>query len=281
MQVTGYVAAPLSMQSGPFVSYSPCSSIALAVDGDTVGQATLVAGENVVANDGYEPQTFFYTLDTTTLAVGSHDLTAICTDGQGQLHQGDPFVINVSPPMVTVQIGSPTPGATLSGQAPISATLTPLGTTVAFLEFFADLTAIGSGTATSPSLTWDTTQVATGSHSLTAVATDSSGNTWTSPAVSVNVNNAPTIAITAPASGATLSGAVAIDVSAPNVAVAQVDYAYTHAGASLTAISSSNQLEASWSTSALPDGTYSLSVTVEDTAGNQWPAPAVLVTVSN
>src|SRR5205807_145466 len=65
---------------------------------------------------------------------------------------------------------------------------------------------------TSPySIAWNTTAAANGQHTLTAVARDMSGNTATATAVSVTVNNPvdaapPTVSMTAPANGATVSG---------------------------------------------------------------------------
>src|SRR5438034_936824 len=66
-----------------------------------------------------------------------------------------------------------------------------------------------------------------GSESLTAVARDAAGNTTTSTAVSVTVDNsAPTVSITAPANGAFVRG-IAVTVSgtaSDNVGVVGVQF---------------------------------------------------------
>ena len=68
------------------------------------------------------------------------------------------------------------------------------------------------------------------SHTLTAVARDAAGNVKTSLAVAVTVNNADTTAcqpsaISAPASGSTVSGSVTVTATASdNVGVASVQF---------------------------------------------------------
>nr|MBI4156190.1 hypothetical protein [Candidatus Woesearchaeota archaeon] len=61
---------------------------------------------------------------------------------------------------------------------------------VANVQFKLDGSNLGTLDTTSPySITWDTTLTSNGQHVLTAVATDTSGNTATSTSVTVTVNN--------------------------------------------------------------------------------------------
>src|SRR5439155_8876035 len=73
-------------------------------------------------------------------------------------------------------------------------------------------TNLGAEDTASPySVAWNSMTATNGPHTLTAVARDAAGNTTTSAGVSVTVNNpapdptAPTVSITTPASGATVS----------------------------------------------------------------------------
>src|SRR5205814_3138340 len=94
-------------------------------------------------------------------------------------------------------------------------------------------TNLGAEDTASPySVAWNSMTATNGPHTLTAVARDAAGNTTTSAGVSVTVNNPtpdptpPTVSITTPASGATVSGA-AVTLSATaadNVAVAGVQF---------------------------------------------------------
>jgi subtilase family serine protease len=62
---------------------------------------------------------------------------------------------------------------------------------VAGVQFRVDGANLGAEDTTSPySVTWNTTTASNGSHTLTAVARDAAGNTTTSVAVTVTVNNA-------------------------------------------------------------------------------------------
>src|SRR5262249_17402205 len=66
---------------------------------------------------------------------------------------------------------------------------------------------------------WNTTGVANGSHTLTATASDAAGNT-ASTQITVTVSNSildttpPTVSISSPAAGATVSGGILLQVSA-------------------------------------------------------------------
>src|SRR5712675_645394 len=90
-----------------------------------------------------------------------------------------------------VTITSPTSGSTVSGTTPVSANVSIIGNLlVAGVQFKLDGANLGAEDTTSPySVSWNTTSVANGSHSLTAVARDAAGNVTTSSADSVTVSN--------------------------------------------------------------------------------------------
>ena len=78
-------------------------------------------------------------------------------------------------------------------------------------------------------MSWNTTTVTNGTHTLTAVARDAAGNITTSTGRTVTVNNAdttaPTVSVTDPASGATVSGTVTLTANATdNVGVTSVQF---------------------------------------------------------
>jgi hypothetical protein len=98
----------------------------------------------------------------------------------------------------TVSVTSPSAGATVSGSSvALSANASDAGSGVAGVQFKVDGANVGSEDTTSPySVTWNSTSVSDGSHSVTAVARDVAGNTTTSSPVSVTVNNASPGSIT-------------------------------------------------------------------------------------
>src|SRR5207247_605507 len=93
------------------------------------------------------------------------------------------------------------------------------------VQFKLDGTNLGAENTTAPYVvSWNTTTASTGSHTLTAVARDAAGNTATSATVTVTVDNSPpTVSITSPANGATVSGTLTVTANASdNVGVAGV-----------------------------------------------------------
>jgi hypothetical protein len=97
--------------------------------------------------------------------------------------------IDTTPP--TVSLTAPTAGATVSGTT-VSVTATAADNdTVGGVVFEVDGNVIGNEDLTAPyGITWDTTPLANGIHTLTAIARDPTGNSTTSGSVQVTVNNA-------------------------------------------------------------------------------------------
>jgi lysophospholipase L1-like esterase len=90
----------------------------------------------------------------------------------------------------TVNISAPTNGVTVSGTTVTLSATAADNIALAGVQFKLDGSNLGSEDTTSPySITWDTTSASNGSHSLTAVARDTSTNSTTSAVVSVTVDN--------------------------------------------------------------------------------------------
>ncbi len=96
---------------------------------------------------------------------------------------------DTTPP--TVSITSPASGATVSGTINMTANASD-NQGVAGVQFKLDGNNLGAEDTAAPySIPWNTTTAANGSHTLTAVARDTSGNQATSNPVTVTVSNAP------------------------------------------------------------------------------------------
>jgi len=90
----------------------------------------------------------------------------------------------------------------------------------------------------------------------------------------------PTISITAPAAGATVSGTVSVTANASdNVGVTNVQFMLD--GANLGSADMTTPYVASWNTTAAANGAHTLTAQASDAAGNVGNAVAVAVTVSN
>lgn len=90
----------------------------------------------------------------------------------------------------SVAVTAPSSGGTVSGaNVTVSATVANISS-VAGVQFKLDGNNLGSEDTSAPySITWNTAQAGNGSHTLTAVARNSAGSTFTSPAVTITVTN--------------------------------------------------------------------------------------------
>ena len=161
----------------------------------------------------------------------------------------------------TVTITAPTNGSTASGQVTVSASVTAK-LSVANVQFQLDGANVGSPLTASPyTYIWDTTKSGNGSHSLRASAKDAGGNVGTSSSVSITVNNStpdttpPAVSISAPASGATVSGAITVSANASdNIGVASVQFRVD--GANVGALDTTGPYSYSLNTGTLSNGSH-------------------------
>src|SRR5206468_4060755 len=155
------------------------------------------------------------------------------------------------------------------------------------VQFTLDGVNLGAEDTSAPyEVSWDTTTTGNGSHTLTAVARDLLGLRWTSDPVTVTVSNAPrditppTVSITAPASGATVSGTISVTAdAADNVGVAGVQFLLD--GANLGAEDTNAPYSVSWDTTTASNASHTLTARARDAAGNATTSSAVTVTVAN
>lgn len=129
------------------------------------------------------------------------------------------------------------------------------------------------------------------SYTYTVAAYDAAGNLSAQSAgapvtTGTTDTTPPTVQMTAPANGSTLSGSVTVAASASdNVAVASVQFQLTnlatYATSNVGAPVTSSPYQTTWNTSAVPNGQYALSAVATDTSGNTATAGAVDVTVTN
>jgi len=128
-----------------------------------------------------------YTIQWTNVAAGAYSLNAVATDDRNATTTSAAVAITVNA-LPTVSITAPTAGATFGAPANITVTATAADAdgTIAKVDFYQGAILLGTATASPYTIQW--TNVATGSYSLTAVATDNLGGTTTSTAVAITVN---------------------------------------------------------------------------------------------
>ncbi|MCY1078976.1 Ig-like domain-containing protein [Archangium lansingense] len=208
--------------------------------------------------------------------------TSACVTGT--LNDHDDLVFSVgtevdtTPP--TVSLTSPASSATVSGTVTLSATASD-NFGVARVDFYAGSTLLGSDTTAPFSFSWDSRSVSNGSQPLSVSAVDAAGLSATS-SVSVTVNNdwvAPTVSLTAPAAGATVSGTVTLSATASdNVGVAKVEF---YEGSTLLGSDTTSPFSFSWNSRNGPNGPRTLSARALDAVGNSATSATVTVTANN
>jgi len=150
---------------------------------------------------------------------------------------------------------------------------------VASVSLSLDGNALGTDSASPYTFTWNTTTVANGMHTLTATARDAAGNI-TGVTVSVTVSNfgdttAPSISITSPTNGSTVSGNVSVNVSvADNVGVTKAEL---YVDGRLITAATSAPFAMKWNTRRETAGSHTLQCKAYDAAGNVGASAAVTV----
>ncbi len=90
----------------------------------------------------------------------------------------------------------------------------------------------------------------------------------------------PTVSITSPTNGSSISGIITISANASdNVAVAGIQFKLD--GATLGSENTTSPYLISWNTATVSNGSHSLTATARDTSGNQTTSNAVTITVNN
>jgi hypothetical protein len=158
-----------------------------------------------------------YTSTWTPTAPGSYSLLAVATDSVGISSNSTALTVTIGgnlPP--TASITSPPSGTSVTAGTLVNltATSTDADGTVASVRFLANGNTVATATAAPFIGAW--TPSAPGSYTIVAQAQDNSGNVTNSTAITVTVqaNQPPVVALTAPGNGAAVRIGAAITISA-------------------------------------------------------------------
>ncbi len=190
-------------------------------------------------------------------------------------------VIPVLPPPPSISLNSPADGSTVSSTVQLTASTAA----ISGVQFLIDGVPLGSVVLSSPyTLAWDPTTATNGSHWLAAQTTGPTGVIGTSAVIAVTVANSsstpPTVQLTAPEAGATVSATVTVAANvASSEGIASVSFYVDGAqiGTSLTA----PPYMTTWDTETATAGNHNLTATAIDITGNPGTSAPVSVTVDN
>jgi|SRR5579863_6532629 len=178
----------------------------------------------------------------------------------------------------SVSITTPASNTTVSGMVATTASATSTSG-ISSVTFLVDGGLLCTVNTSPYTCGWNSGNYFNGSHSVSATARDATGNSSTA-SVTVNVSNGsdvtpPTISITSPASGTTVSKTVSITTSSSdNVGVVSVDLYVDNA---LNATTTTAPFSFKWNTSHVASGSHILKAVAHDAAGNTGASPLVMV----
>jgi len=185
----------------------------------------------------------------------------------------------------TVSVSAPAANSVVMGGTVTLSAAASDDRRVDHVDFFIDGSLVGTAGSAPYAVTWNSTPVANGNHTVTARAYDDALNSTTSAGVSITVANfaVPATSVTAPASNATVSGTTTVSATGSAAGgLSQVEFYFDNTRfATVTA----PPFNASWntldSTSPAYDGSHVLTTRAYDSYGQVTTSTGVTVNVAN
>ena len=215
LTANGPPSATLSANGQTFTASATVVLTVNASDSDgTVSKVEFFQGTVKIGQDNTPPSPFTYSW--TDVPAGNYVLTARATDNGGATATSSAVNITVNAPnqAPTVSLMSPANNAVVNASATIQidANAADPDGLVNKVEFFRGDLKLGEDTAAPYSFNW--TNFSAGGHTLTARATDNVGTTTTSTAISITVNQPPTVSLTSPANNTVVTAGSSVALTA-------------------------------------------------------------------
>lgn len=250
---------------------------------------TSFAGDKLVANMTFTTKSVSgvanLTFNTGTYLASATDPVANILPGTSAYGNAT-YTVDTSAP--TINITAPAANAVieLGSQQTISATSTDPSNDVAKVEFYVDSVLKGTDTSSPYSYSWNTAGVSEATHVITAKTYDELNNSATSAAVNVTVKDstAPTVTVTAPAAGETISGTTSVAATAAdNTNGKGVAKTELYIDGTLKTTDTTSPYSFSLDTTTLTNASHVITVKAYDaaTVPNVTTSASVTVTVDN
>ncbi len=272
------INAPASASS--FNAPAKITITANASDPDgSISKVEFYNGSNKIGEDATSP----YSYEWTNVAAGSYSITAKATDNSGTSSTSSAVSVTVKANQVpVVSITSPANGNSLKAPATvkITASASDGDGSITKVEFFNGDNKIGESTSSPYTYTWS--NVAAGTYSITAKATDNGGSVTTSGAISITVKNnvAPKVSITSPVNGEGFKSGNTITISADATdedgTIAKVEF---FNGSNKLGESTTSPFKYTWSN--VQSGSYSITAKATDDSGGSSTSSPASINVTN
>jgi hypothetical protein len=294
------ITAPTNNYTATVGTTIPMTATATDTDGTVSSvQYSWKIGAGNPTNIGGPVATSPYSVNWTTtgLSAGTYTLNATATDNSGSSTTSSGITVTltaVTPPSVIIT--APTTGTTYTSTTSTLSTLAgtaTAGTGSVTSVTWANTTNTTSGTATgTTSWTVPSISLVAGVNIINVTVTNSGGAT-SSDSLSVTYTapdtTGPTLNMTAPTNGATLSGNATVSATSTDLSgVSYVMFKYQMTGGAVnsmpgTVTQSGNTYTISWNTNTTnsPNGTYTVWAVSADTLGNTTTSSTISVTINN
>jgi hypothetical protein len=251
---------------------------------DNVGVAMVMLSADGAFLNSWSGAPYTYSWNTTGLGNGTHTLTAAAKDAAGNTTTStvqvtvNNVVADTQPPALS--FATPGNGGAVSGTTTVQIAASD-NVGVVLVTLAIDGASAASWSGGPYTYSWNTKLLPNGTHTLSATAKDSAGNTSTAT-IQVTVSNPvvdatpPTVSIVSPKSGSIASSNSTIVQASvyDNVGVVKVDL---YVDGALTATSTSAPFSTRWNTKKMK-GTHTLQLKAYDAAGNMGVSAVVTVT---
>ena len=261
-----------------FVAPAGITINATATDDGAITKVEFYNGTTLLGEDASSPYSFAWS----NVAAGTYTITARAYDNGGLSTTSSAITVVVNANQnPTVSITSPTNNATYTAPASvtINATAADADGTISKVEFFNGATKLGEDANSPYSFAW--TNVAAGTYTLTARATDDKNVTTTSSAITIVVNNpngAPAVNITSPANNSNFVAPASITINATATddgAITKVEF---YNGATKLGEDATSPYSFAWS--GVAAGTYNITAIAYDNGGLSTTSTAITVKVN-
>ncbi len=274
----------------PTVSLNPTPPASTAVNAPVTLTATAQAGSGFTLTSVQyfangiavgSATAFPYAIVWTPTAVGTYAITAVATDNAGSTTTSAGATVVVSSTTApAVAITSPATGSSVGVNTltTITATASSLNGFIASVQFFVNGNSLGTDTAFPYSIAW--TPTGTGTYTLTARATDNTGNFTDSTAAVVTVGSStpPTVSLTSPITGSAYTVGTTVNLAAtaadPDGTIAQVQF---FVNGVVQGTDTSSPYGVTWAPGST--GTYTVTAQATDNSGNVTTSTAATVTI--
>ena len=220
----------------------------------------------------------FTTSDDSLFVADMSSTGDLFTAGTGVIYQ---IKRDTTPPRLTAWFTHPAANSPVSGTVPVGMSASGAGATPIAFTLTVDGAQVftASGTATTASFDWDTTGMATGTHTLGLTVRDGTGATATASRT-VTVTAPLKASFSSPAQGATVSGSTKIDMAASGAFNTPITFKLSIDGKEVSSMVGGDAFASFfWDTTPFATGSHTLSLLVRDGVGRTATASiSVIVT---